>query len=177
MKKNRQPQKIDASENIIRKPLFWVVFLSMMFLIGLPVCLLAPPSTESADSIDLIADYYYSITGVSMWIVIAGFIFVLLAINLYFYFRFKLIIHQKRFSVTPIFGPTYDVPFSSIKKVELIKWSNKGSHIDIKYSNKKLTVFYTVDRYGEFKQKGVAVLSKKFEEHKITIVEDYDFPV
>lgn len=132
MKKKRQPPKIDASENVIRRPLFWVVFLSMMFSIVLPVCLMAPPSIESADSIDLIADYFYSITGVLMWIVIAGFIFVLLEITLYFYFRFKLIIHQKRFSVTPIFGPT----FSSIKKVKLIKWSNKGSHIDVKYSNK-----------------------------------------
>ena len=173
MKNRRQTEDISASEYVIRRPLFWPVFLLIMFLMSLLGCFLDTPSTGGKDSFDYLAEIFYSNAGFSIWIPITVIAFVLLAMNFYIYFRFKLVIHEQSFSVTPLLGATHDVAYSTVEKVTHSKrFSNKGSYIDIEYDNKKIHIPYTLNRKGTFKQKSIDVLLKKLENYKTNITED-----
>lgn len=176
MRKSRQTNRTDTIEYVIRKPLYWVIFLGIMFFVMLPLCFLEIPSISSEDTTEFIEAYFYSITGFSIWILVSGFIFILLAITIYRYLRYRLVIHEKGFSITPEFGETFDVPFATVKEVKLVKFSKKGSYVDIKTGHKNIHVPYTVNRHGAFKQAGMDVLLRKFEDYRIMLTEDNNFP-
>lgn len=172
--KNRRQMKDDrASEYVIKRPLFWPLFLLIMFLLCLSLCFLEASNTESKDLFDSIAAAFYIFAGFSIWLPFTGMVFILLVTNFYFYFRFKLVVHEKVFSVTPLFGPTHAVPYSSVEKVILMnRFNKKGYYVDIKYQNQKVHIPYTINRNGELKQKGIEVLLKRFKNYQITISED-----
>ena len=173
MKNRRQTENNNASEYVIRRPLYWPVFLLIMFLMSLLVCFLDTPSTEVEDLFDVIAAGFYLIAGFSIWIPITVIAFVLLAMNFYMYIRFKLVIHGHCFTVTPLLGATHDVAFSSVEKVTHSKrFSNKGYYIDIEYDNNKIHIPYTLNRKSTFKQKSIDVLLKKLENYKTNITEE-----
>ena len=176
MKKRRQTEDINANDYVVRRPLLWPVFLSIMFLVSLVALLFDTPSTEGNELHDIIFVIFYSIFGFSLWIPATVIIFVLLAINLYIYFRFKLVIHGHCFSVTPLLGETHDVAFSSVEKVtHSKKFSKKGYYIEIEYDNKKIRIPYTINKAGTFRQKSIDVLLKKFEKYKTTIITEEGF--
>lgn len=171
MKKHRQ--RDDIGEYVIRRPLFWSVFLLIMFLICLLLCFWDTPSTQVKELYDIITVGFHVIVGFSIWIPITVVTFILLALNYYIYFRFKLVVHERSFSVTPLLGVTHDVVFSSVEKVRHVKRINtKGYYIEIKYDNKKIHIPYSLNRKGEFKQKSIDILLKKFENYKINITEN-----
>ena len=177
MKNRRQTADINTSEYVIRRPLLWPVFLLIIFLMSFVALLLDTPSTEAKDLFDVLAVTFYLIAGFSIWIPITVIVFVLLAINFYIYFRFKLAIHGNCFTVTPLLGATHDVAFSSVEKVIHSKrFSNKGYYIDIEYDNKKIHIPYTLNRKGTFKQKSIDALLKKFENYKTNVTEDSNYP-
>ena len=161
MKKRRQTEDINEGEYVIRRPLFWPVFLLIMFLMSLVALLLDTPCTEVREFHDIIFVVFYSIFGFSLWIPFTIIAFVLLTINLYIYFRFKLVIHDHSFSVIPLLGTTYDVAFSSVEKVTNKRFSKKGAYIEVEYDNKKIRIPYTVNMKGSFKQKSIDVLLEK----------------
>ena len=173
MKMRRQTEDINASEYVIRRPLYWPVFILIFFVTTLLLCFWDTPSTEVKDIFDVIAVGFYLFAGFSIWIPITVIAFVLLAMNFYMYFRFKLVIHGHCFTVTPLLGATHDVAFFSVEKVTHSKrFSNKGYYIDIEYDNKKIHIPYTLNRKGTFKQKSIDVLLKKLENYKTNITED-----
>ena len=169
MKKRRQAENINASEYVVRKPLYWPVFLLIMFPISLVGLFWDTQPTRPYGVHDIIFVIFYSIFGFSLWIPATVITFVLLAMNLYIYFRFKLVIHEHSFSVTPLLGATYDVAFFSVEKVTLKRWSKRGSYIEIEYDNKKIRIPYTVNMKGAFKQKSIDVLLKKLENYTTII--------
>jgi hypothetical protein len=169
MKKYRQTEGINTSEYVIRRPLFWVVFLSIMLTMSLVALILDTPYTETRQLQDIIFEIFYSLFGFSFWIPASIISFVLLAVNLYIYFRFKLVIHEHSFSVTPLLGDTHDVTFSSVEKVTNKRFSKKGAYIEIEYDNKKIRIPYTVNSKGVFRQKSFDVLLKKLEGYTTTI--------
>lgn len=174
MEKHRRRRTSNRSEWIIRRPLIGTFLFSVMCFLCLIPCFQNTASMEPEYLIDGIDLFFYSIVGFSIWLPITVVMFTLLALYLYFYFRFKVVIHEKSFSVTPIFGATYDVPYASVEKVVHVGGSTKGMFIDIYYQNKKLRIFYTRNRYGAFKQKGIEVLLRKFRSCKIPISEHLD---
>ena len=173
MKNHGQTEDINGSEYVIRRPLYWPVFLLVMFLMSLLLCFWDTPSTggKELSDVDVIIEGFYLIAGFSIWIPVTVITFVLLAMNFYIYFRFKLVIHRQSFSVTPLLGATHDVAYSTVEKVTHSKrFSNKGSYIDIEYDNKKIHIPYTLNRKGTFKQKSIDVLLKKLENYKTIII-------
>ncbi len=176
MKKRRQTEDINTSEYVIRRPLFWPVFSLIMFLCSLLVCLLEDtPSTGTTYLLDVIAEGFRSIAGFSFFIPFTVIAFVILVINFYIYFRFKIVVHEQSFSVTPFLGATHEVAFSSVEKVtHERKNSNKGFYIDIQYDNKKIHLPYSLNREGTFKQKSIAVLLNKFRNYETNMTEDSD---
>lgn len=174
---------MNAREHVIRRSLFGPIFLSVMSLCCLILSFQDTTSIESknlidatdaTDIIDAIDVYFYSALGISIWIPITVVMFTLSAIHLYFYFRFKVVVHEKGFAVTPLFGATYDVPYASVEKVVHVGWSKKGAFIDILYQNQKLRIPYTRNRHGNFKQKGFEVLLRKFRSCNVPISEHLD---
>lgn len=167
----RQRENINPSEYVIKRPLYWVVALSFMLLAGFVGCL-APGGTGPYDDLE---ELFYSITGFSIWLFFTVIVFVLLVMQLYIFLRFKLVIHRKGFSVTPIWGATHDIPFSAVKRVTHKRFSKKGAYIEIEYENKKVLIPYVVNWHGEFKQKGFEVLLRKFEDYQITVNEEFEW--
>ena len=177
---------INTSEYVIRKPMYWPVFLLVMFLISLSLCLWTvfgdvPPSPGSsleAMIFYFIESVFYSIFGFSIWILLTIIVFVLLVINCYIYFRFKLVIHEQSFSVTPLFDATHDVAFSSVETVTNSKrFSRKGFYIEIKYDNKEIRIPYTISKDGTFRQTSIGVLLNKLENHTTIITtKGLDYP-
>ena len=177
----RQTEDINASEYVIRRPLYGPVFSLIFFLLSLMGWFLDTPSTEVKDIFDVIAVGFYLIAGFSILIPTTVIAFVLLAINFYMYFRFKLVIHEQFFTATPLLGATHDVAYSTVEKVthssvekaiHSKRFSNKGYYIDLEYDNKKIHIPYTLNRKGTFKQKSIDVLLKKLENYKTNITED-----
>lgn len=175
MKNRRRSDGDKTNELIIRRPLLGTFFLLIMCLITLCLCFWDVSLIEPKDSIDYITVTFYSITELSIWLLITVILFVLLLMNLYFYYRYKVVIHEKSFSVTPLFGEVQEVPYSSIEKVTYVKWSKKGSYIEISSRNKTFHIPYTVNRNEEFKQTGNDALLRKFRDYGISVVEDYTF--
>ena len=177
MKNHRQTEDIKASEYVIRRPLFWPVFLLIIFLMSFVALLLDTPSTEAKDLLDVLIVTFYLIAGFSIWIPITVIVFFLLAINFYMYFRFKLVVHGYCFTITPLLGATHDVAFSSVEKVTHSKrFSRKGYYVDIEYDNKKIHIPYTLNRKGTIKQNSIDVLLKKLENYNTNITEDSNYP-
>jgi len=175
MKNRRQTEDIIASEYVIKRPLYWPFFLMILFLMSIVGLLLDTPSTETNDLFGVLAMAFYLIAGFSIWIPITVFIFVLFAINFYMYFRFKLVIHEHCFTVTPLLGATHDVAFSSVEKVIHSKrFSRKGYFVDIEYDNKKIHMPYTVNSKGTIKQNSINVLLENIDNYNIT--EDSNYP-
>ncbi|MEO1771572.1 hypothetical protein [Candidatus Enterococcus ferrettii] len=174
MKKYRRRETNHTSEYVIRRPLFWPIFLLIMCLCCLVLCFQDTASIETSYLIDEVDRLFYAIVGFSIWISITMVMFSILAIQLYFHIRFKVVIHGKGLAVTPLFGATYDLPYSSVEKVVHVGWSAKGSFIDIFYHNKKLHIPYTYNRHGRFKQEGFEVLLRKFESCNVPISEHLD---
>ena len=121
MKKCRQTEDVSASEYVIRRPLFYPVFLLIMFLMSLLVCFLDTPSTEVKNLSGVIAAGFYLISGFSIWVPVSVITFALLAMNFYIYFRFKFVIHEQSFSVTPLLGRLTMLPFLRSKKLHTQK--------------------------------------------------------
>lgn len=174
MNKQRRTKNSNTSEYVIRRPLFWPIFLSVMCLCCLILCFQDTASIEPSYLIDELDILFYSSVGFSIWLPITVVMFTILAVHLYFYFRFKVVIHEKGFSVTPIIGATYDVPYASVKKVIHVGWSVKGAFIDILYQNQKLRIPYSRNRHDTFKQKGFEVLLRKFRSCNVPISEHLD---
>jgi len=170
----RQTKDIKASEYVIRRPMYWPLFL-IFFLMSVVALLLDTPPTETNDLFGVLAMTFYSISGFSIWIPITVLIFALFAINSYKYFRFKLVIHEHYFTVTPLFGATHDVAFSSIEKViHSNKINAKGYHIDIEYDNKKIHIPYILFSKRTVKRNNVDVLLKNFRNYNVNITEPAD---
>ena len=176
---DKRVKDINTSEHVIRKPMFWPIFLLIMFLIALPLCLWkvlgeTPPTSGSSfeDTVlRFIESVFYSVFGFSIWIPLTIVVFVLLVINSYIYFRFKLVIHELSFSVTPLWGETHEVAFSAVQMVTHSKWSRKGHYIVIKYNDNNIRIPYTT-----FKQKSIDMLLRKFKHYNVTIVEESNHP-
>ena len=176
MKTRRQTQNVNASEYVIRRPLLGLVLSLIFFLMTLTLCLWNCfwdiPSTQTKYLIDYFAEFFYLYAGFSIWIPITVATFVILAINVYMYFRFKIVIHGDCFTITPLLGATHDVAFSSVEKVTHLKRvSNKGFYIDIEYKNKRIHLPYTLNGKGTFKQKSLDVLLKKLENDNTNMIE------
>ena len=184
MKKQMEDiEGINTREYVIRKPMYWPVFLLIMFLISLLLCLWTvfgdvPSSGSSLEAtiFYFIESVFYSIFGFSIWIPLTTIVFVLLVINCYIYFRFKLVIHDQSFSVTPLFDATHNVAFSMVKMVTNKRWSKRGAYIEIEYDYNKIRIPYTVNMDGTFKQKSIDILLRKLEYYKVTIVVDSRHP-
>ena len=132
------------------------------------------PSTEVKSLSDVIAAGFYLISGFSIWVPVSVITFALLAMNFYIYFRFKLVIHEQSFSVTPLLGATHDVAFSSVEKVTHSKrFSKEGYYIDIEYDNKKIHIPYTLNTKGTFKQKSIDILLMKLENYKTIVITEH----
>ena len=166
MKEHRQTEDISTNAYIVRRPLYWSVFLLIMFVVSLVALLLDTSSTEINELSDIIIVGFYLIFGFSIFIPATVIFFVLLAVNLYIYFRFKLVIHEQSFSVTPLFEATHDIAFSSVEKVVIKRWSRMGHYVEIEYDSKKIRIPYTVNlKDGTFRQKSIYVLLKKLENY------------
>jgi len=178
-------EDINASEYVIRRPLYGPVFSLLFFFLLLSLCYMYTfwdtPSTAGTDLFDFFAGGFYSFAGFSIWIPIIVIAFVIVAMNFYIYFRFKLVIHEQCFTATPLLGATHDVAYSTVEKVthssveKVIhskRFSNKGYYIDLEYDNKKIHIPYTLNRKGTFKQNSIDVLLKKLENYKTNITED-----
>lgn len=168
IKKDRmQKEDANTSEYVIKRPLYWPAFLLILFWLSLLLCFLDIPSAEGKELFDFLAVGFYLFAGFSIWIPVTVLIFILLAVNFYSYFRFKLVLHEHGLTVTPLFGATHEVAFSSVEKVTHVnRFHKKGYYIDIAYDNKKIHIPYTVNRKGRIRHKGIEVLLQKFESDK-----------
>ena len=178
MKKYKQTEGVNTNEYIIRRPLYLPIFYLLMLLSFLALWLWNPSPDGSFEEqlLYTINKAFYLIFGFSFWIPTTIIALVLFAMNCYTYFRFKLVIHEQSFSVTPFFGATHDVAFSSVETITQKAFAKLGHYIEIIYDNKKIRIPYTVNMKGVFRQSSIAVLLKKFENHK-TAKEEMEFRI
>lgn len=174
MKKPRPSKQRTNRDCVVRRPLFWTVFLAIMCLCSLILCFQDTEQLDPSRFIDEVDLFFYRIVGLSIWVPITVAVFVLWAITLSVYLRFKVVIHERGFTVTPIVGTLHDVPYASVEKVVQVGWSTKGAYIDIFYQGKKLRIPYTRNRHDTFRQKGFALLLRNFRSHGVPIHQHLD---
>ena len=167
MKKHRQRSDKDTNKYVIRRTssLVGFIFSLIMFLISLSLLIWIPERAEwvTPDAYDFLIEVFYLIFGFPIWIPFTIITFLLLAINAYVYFRFKIVIHEQSFTVTPLFAATHDVAFSSVESVQK-RNSKKGTYIDIEYDYKKISIPYTIKMKDGFRQESsIDVLLKRLE--------------
>ena len=170
MKKSKHMEGISENKLVIRSPLYLPVFYLIMALVSLSLWLF-PSSTDSRGPHDILIDTFHFIFGFPIWIPTTIIFSVLAAVKCYKYFRFKLlVIHEQSFSVVPLFGESHDVAFSSVETViNSKKFSRDGFYIEIVYGNKKIRIPYSVNTDGTFRQKNIAVLLERLENHTTII--------
>lgn len=172
MEKERQSHLRFEEDRVIRRPAYPLVFSLIFFLLSLPLFFYDSPTTVASgmDTADLIAACFYLLTGLSFWRVMTGIAFLFVVGHLFVYRRFKLVIREKGLSVTPVFGTTHEVPFSSIRYVTHDRrFSGKGFSIRLTYDTQSIRFPYTLDRHGHIKQTSISYLLKKLAALKVPI--------